>query len=53
VTDPWKEFKDYDPEEQWRDRDKREGHYRFEVLVPVSKIAGWFKQIFGKGRKRK
>ena len=49
--DPWQEYKDYESDKAWRDRDKRLGHKRFEVVVSVKSILRAFKWISSRVKK--
>jgi hypothetical protein len=49
--DPWREYSEYEHDKPWRDRDRRQGHKRYEILVPVSALVRWVKRIFG-GKKK-
>ena len=46
--DPWREYSEYEHDKPWRDRDRRQGHVRYEVSVKISTLAKWFKRIFGR-----
>ena len=47
--DPWQDFQE--PQKEWRDFDRMQGHKRFEFTINIESVLRTFKDIFGRIKK--